>query len=153
MSTTFYLILTREGMTGAAAGFMLVFASGITYLINVILLNVRQVELKGISLERTSEYRLLPREDGEIHNLNEPRAFDSVQESFAPQGQWPTKGAIKVEELRARYGPEMPDILHDVSFEIEGGQRVGIVGESFANGRARSSLHARRHGRRQVNAC
>jgi ABC-type bacteriocin/lantibiotic exporter with double-glycine peptidase domain len=131
VSTTLYLILTQDGMTGAAAGFMLVFARDITYLVNVILFNIRQLELNGVSLERTSEYRLLPREDGEVLNPNEPRAFDSIQEGFTvdTQGEWPSKGAVKVEDLRVRYGPDMPEILHDVSFEIEGGQRVGIVGE------------------------
>ena len=127
---TLYLILTREGMTGAAAGFMLVFAGDITYLFNMVLINFRQLELKGVSLERTADYRLLPREDGEVLDTDGPRATDSVPERLEGESSWPSKGQVKVQDLRVRYGPDMPDILHGVSFEVAGGQRVGIVGES-----------------------
>lgn len=127
---TLYLILTREGMTGAAAGFMLVFAGDITYLFKMVLINFRQLELKGVSLERTADYRLLPREDGEVLNTDGPRATDSVPEPLEGESSWPSKGQVKVQDLRVRYGPDMPDILHDVSFEVAGGQRVGIVGQS-----------------------
>lgn len=134
VSTALFLILSRPGITGASAGFMLIFANGISSNVNWMLINLREFDLKGISLERTSEYRLLPREDGET--LNDDDA-GHIHEPGADTQDWPSAGAIKVHELRVRYGPDLPDILHDVSFEIEGGQRVGIVG---ATGGGKSTL-------------
>lgn len=39
-------------------------------------------------------------------------------------------GMLKVENLTFRYAPELPDVLHDVSFEIKPGENVAIVGKS-----------------------
>lgn len=40
------------------------------------------------------------------------------------------KGAIRFEQVKFRYRPDGPPILDDVSFNIEAGQIVGIVGRS-----------------------
>jgi ABC-type bacteriocin/lantibiotic exporter with double-glycine peptidase domain len=42
-----------------------------------------------------------------------------------------------VSGLGARYAPDMPEILHGVSFNCQGGERVGIVG---ATGGGKSTL-------------
>ena len=134
VSTALALILTKSGMTGAAAGFIMVFASNITWNVNWMLINLRQFELKGVSLERTTEYRLLPREGGEtLNQLDKNYGTDACEEL----NNWPLHGELKVHELRVRYGPDLPDILHDVSFGVQGGQRVGIVG---ATGGGKSTL-------------
>lgn len=133
-ATTLTLILTKPGITGAAAGFMLIFAGNITWNVNWLLINLRQFELKGVSLERTTEYRLLPREEGQILNPQDPAYTPPLDMEVV---RWPSKGAVQVTDLRVRYGPDMPDILHDVSFSVEGGQRIGIVG---ATGGGKSTL-------------
>ena len=45
---------------------------------------------------------------------------------------WPSRGAIAFEDVWLRYRPELPPVLRGVSFRIEGGQRVGIVGRTGA---------------------
>lgn len=133
-ATTLAIILTKPGITGAAAGFMLIFAGNIAWNVNWLLINLRQFELKGVSLERTTEYRLLPREEGQSLNKQDPRYVPLSEDGLVG---WPSKGAVEVTELRVKYGPDMPDILHDVSFSVEGGQRIGIVG---ATGGGKSTL-------------
>jgi ABC-type multidrug transport system fused ATPase/permease subunit len=133
-ATTLLLILTQPGVSGAAAGFMLIFAGNITWNVNWLLINLRQFELKGVSLERTTEYRLLPREEGQTLNPNDPGYAVPGEDT---ESNWPSLGVVEVKDLRVRYGPDMPDILHDVSFQVQGGQRVGIVG---ATGGGKSTL-------------
>lgn len=134
VSTALFLILTRPGISGAAAGFILVFAGAITWNVNWMLINLRQFELKGVSLERTSEYRLLEKEDGQVLNPHgEGYIFDDETQTTS----WPTHGSIQVKNLQASYGPDLPNILHGVSFDVQGGQRVGIVG---ATGGGKSTL-------------
>ena len=46
-------------------------------------------------------------------------------------------GNVKVENLSVKYSTDGPDVLHDISFEVKGGERVGIVGRT---GAGKSSL-------------
>lgn len=46
-----------------------------------------------------------------------------------PPAHWPSSGEIRVENLSARYTLDGPAVLHDLSFSIKSGERIG-VGES-----------------------
>ena len=136
VSTALILILVLPGINGAAAGFMLAFTNLISTNVVWALRGVRQIE--GISLERTAEYRRLDREAGEKldRDATDDRFSEELDGSTGPR-DWPSHGSLKVSELRANYGPDLPDILHDVSFSVDGGHRVGIVG---ATGGGKSTL-------------
>ncbi|KAJ8084403.1 hypothetical protein PM082_003172 [Marasmius tenuissimus] len=54
-----------------------------------------------------------------------------------PPAYWPASGALKVEDLSARYSLDGPRVLHDISFKVESGERVGVVGRT---GSGKSSL-------------
>ncbi|EIW71721.1 hypothetical protein TREMEDRAFT_67926 [Tremella mesenterica DSM 1558] len=132
--TAFVLILSQPNMTGATAGFVLGFARNITTNVNWALINLRTFELKGVSLERTAEYRELEKEDTEplgVEGSDDIAGYKDVPED------WPRTGDIEVKDLCARYGPDLPEILHGVSFDVKGGERVGIVG---ATGGGKSTL-------------
>nr|KIR85754.1 ABC transporter ABCC.6 [Cryptococcus tetragattii IND107] len=139
--TALSLLLARASTTGAVAGFVLTFAGSISTYVNWMLVHLRNFELKGVSLERTSEYRTLPREDGTKLLADDTRYATDRQELDEEEdqllGSWPEYGELKVEGLCARYGPDMPEILHDVTFKVKGGERVGIVG---ATGGGKSTL-------------
>ena len=132
------LILSRPGITGAEAGFILAFSTTISTSTMWVLGNLRMFELRGISLERTVEYRKLEHEDGQY--LCSTGHWEAGQEDTALSASlqgWPSKGSIEVSNLRASYGADLPDILQDLCFSVEGGQRVGIVG---ASGGGKSTL-------------
>jgi len=49
-------------------------------------------------------------------------------EGKVPPASWPSHGAVSFKKLCVTYAPELPDVLLNVSFDIEPGMRVGIVG-------------------------
>ena len=46
--------------------------------------------------------------------------------------KWPNHGTIKFEDVRLRYRPNTDEVLRGLSFEIEGGKKIGIVGRTGA---------------------
>ncbi|KAJ7650107.1 multidrug resistance-associated ABC transporter [Roridomyces roridus] len=58
-------------------------------------------------------------------------------EAGKPPAHWPSSGELIVEKLSARYSPDGPKVLHDISFRVNPGERIGIVGRT---GSGKSSL-------------
>ena len=43
-----------------------------------------------------------------------------------PPAYWPASGSLRVEKLSAHYSADGPRVLHEISFEVKAGERVGI---------------------------
>lgn len=43
---------------------------------------------------------------------------------------WITAGSIMFQNVVLRYKPELPPALNSISFKVQGGQKVGIVGRT-----------------------
>ncbi|KIK54607.1 hypothetical protein GYMLUDRAFT_48525 [Collybiopsis luxurians FD-317 M1] len=54
-----------------------------------------------------------------------------------PPAYWPSSGDLRVERLSARYSPDGPEVLHEISFHVKSGERIGVVGRT---GSGKSSL-------------
>lgn len=65
------------------------------------------------SLERIHAY---------VNIEQEPKPTDEG----APPAYWPASGDLRVENLSARYSPDGPTVLQDMSFHIKSGERVGV---------------------------
>ena len=50
------------------------------------------------------------------------------------EGRWPSKGAIRLEDVSLRYRPDLPRVLHGLSLSVPAGHKVGIVGRTGAGG-------------------
>jgi len=114
---TAFLVVWSPGISASTAGFALAFASTIT---NDLFLLVRRfvgLEQSMVAVERIHEFSEIERESPEII---EPR----------PSSSWPTRGAIQCENLVIRYAPDLPNVLHDLNFEIKPGEKVGILGRT-----------------------
>ena len=55
-----------------------------------------------------------------------------------PPAYWPPSGDLNVESLSARYSADGPKVLHDISFHVKSGERVGI-GEQFVSSTLRAN--------------
>ncbi|KAF6756229.1 multidrug resistance-associated ABC transporter [Ephemerocybe angulata] len=79
------------------------------------------LELDLNSVERIVEYLNLPQEPPAIIENNRPPAY------------WPSstsESLIRVEDLVVKYAPDLPAVLHDVSFTLKAGERVGLLGRT-----------------------
>ncbi|KXN85925.1 ATP-dependent bile acid permease [Leucoagaricus sp. SymC.cos] len=80
------------------------------------------LELDLNSVERVVEYLELPQEPPAIIESNRVPAY------------WPSSSnnasLISVENLTIKYAPELPAVLHDVSFTLKSGERVGLLGRT-----------------------
>jgi len=110
-------VLLNKNISAAMAGFALAFASSIT---SDLLFMVRRfvgLEQSMVALERVKEYSILPREGPEFV---EPR----------PPASWPQKGKLEVQNLVVRYAPDLQDVLHDLTFTVEPGAKIGVLGRT-----------------------
>jgi ABC-type multidrug transport system fused ATPase/permease subunit len=62
---------------------------------------------------------------------------DDADAEVTPSEEWPNKGRIVVNNLKMRYRPSRPLVLRGVTFTVQGGERIGIVGRT---GCGKSSL-------------
>lgn len=90
------------------------------------------------SAERVLEYAELPTEDLDV-TTDEPLPSSSSAGAVAVQmtPQWPSKGAITLNDVWLCYRPELPPVLRGLSATIPSGAFVGIVGKT---GVGKSSL-------------
>ncbi|KAH9166806.1 hypothetical protein EDB89DRAFT_2115743 [Lactarius sanguifluus] len=123
-----YLIyLPNERPLPSDTGFSLTMAIGFSGLILWWVRNLNNFEVligATYSLERMHSY---------INAEQEPKPT----EQGIPPAYWPASGDLRVEKLSARYSYDGPKVLHDISFHIKSGERVGVVGRT---GSGKSSL-------------
>ncbi|KAL4931668.1 putative ABC bile acid transporter [Aspergillus undulatus] len=119
-------ILSNIGRIDAgAAGLSLTYA--VTFTENVLWL-VRlysEVQQSMNSVERVKEY------------LEVEQEASPVIEDSRPPVNWPTRGEVKFSSYSTRYRPDLDPVLRQVSFTVQSGEKVGIVGRT---GAGKSSL-------------
>ncbi|KAJ7255868.1 multidrug resistance-associated ABC transporter [Mycena haematopus] len=104
-------------ISAALAGFSLAFANTITGDLLFLVRRFVGLEQSMVALERVKEYSELTREAPEFMD---PR----------PPASWPSTGVIRCEDLVIRYAPELPAVLHGLTFDISPGEKVGILGRT-----------------------
>nr|AIU41637.1 ABC transporter family protein [Hevea brasiliensis] len=101
-------------------GLLLSYALNITGLLTGVLRLASLAENSLNAVERIGTYIDLPSEAPPIIEGNRP-----------PPG-WPSSGSIKFEGVVLRYRPELPPVLHGLSFMVSPSDKVGIVGRTGA---------------------
>ena len=120
-----FIILSVGKIDAGAAGLSLTYA--VTFTENVLWL-VRLYasnEQSMNSVERVKEY------------LDVEQEAKAILPDARPPGNWPSNGAIEFISYSTRYRADLDPVLRNISFNVEAGERVGIVGRT---GAGKSSL-------------
>ncbi|XP_059642397.1 ABC transporter C family member 13 isoform X2 [Cornus florida] len=104
--------------TPGLVGLALSYAAPIVSLLGSFLTSFTETEKEMVSLERVLQYMDIPEED--LHGCQQLEVG------------WPLQGHIEFQNVTLRYMPSLPAALHNITFTIEGGTQVGIVGRTGA---------------------
>ncbi|RPD55459.1 P-loop containing nucleoside triphosphate hydrolase protein [Lentinus tigrinus ALCF2SS1-7] len=111
-------------LSASNTGFSFAMAAAFNGVIMEAVRMFNETEISGNSLERIQQYLVIEQE---------PKPTPEG----VPPAYWPASGKLEVDELSARYSEDGPKVLHNVSFTVASGERVGIVGRT---GSGKSSL-------------
>ncbi|KAG6487042.1 hypothetical protein ZIOFF_055624 [Zingiber officinale] len=103
----------------SSMGLLLTYALNITNLLTAVLRHASLAENSLNAVERVGTYIDLPSEA-------------PVIESSRPPPAWPSAGTIRFQDVVLRYRPELPPVLHGISFKIKGSEKIGIAGRTGA---------------------
>ncbi|GAB6032452.1 Multidrug resistance-associated protein 5 [Chamberlinius hualienensis] len=119
--TGLMVVLTKGTVSSGVAGMVM---SQIFRVCNVLATVTRwksELMARLISIERVAEYS---------RNLEEEAP--AIIKKNRPPKDWPQKGSIRFENVELRYRKELPLVLHGLSVDIQGSEKVGIVGRTGA---------------------
>lgn len=141
--SSFYLVqnhIISLGDVGIAFSFILLSNNTITMFFEWL----TQFEEAMIGVERLTQFLHLPIE--EFNYLPSQTKFKTAHLKYEMANEISNhehpvhkqeNAALKISNLNLRYGPDLPMILKDVSFHVEPGEKLGIVGKT---GSGKSSL-------------
>ena len=109
------------GSAGLSLTYAVMFTENVLWLVRLYSINEQNMN----SVERVKEY---------IEVDQEAQAI--IQEA-RPAGNWPSQGAIQFINYSTRYRSDLDPVLKDLTFNVQPGERVGIVGRT---GAGKSSL-------------
>ncbi|GIL72743.1 hypothetical protein Vretimale_4441 [Volvox reticuliferus] len=100
------------------AGLAITSALNLTGIMNWMVRQTTELEVNMNSVERMVEYNR--------YNEEAP----AVIEGSRPPKSWPSEGAISVKDLYVRYRPELEPVLHGLTFEVSGREKIGVCGRT-----------------------
>ncbi|XP_019419115.1 PREDICTED: ABC transporter C family member 12-like isoform X1 [Lupinus angustifolius] len=110
----------NQAMFASTMGLLLSYTLNITTLLSGVLRQASRAENSFNAVERVDTYIDLETEAPGIIETNRP-----------PPG-WPASGSIEFEDVVLRYRPELPPVLHGLSFTVPPTEKVGVVGRTGA---------------------
>lgn len=110
----------EDGMSAGLVGLSVSYALQITQTLNWLVRMTSDVETNIVAVERIKEY-------GET---KQEAAWDNPNVTLPKD--WPESGRVEFKDFRVRYREGLDLVLRGISFTVQGGEKVGIVGRTGA---------------------
>lgn len=120
-----FVICFKDNLSPALAGLALAFVAQTTGLFQYSLRTFSEIETRFINIERISYF------------LRTMKSENKLKVTIVPTEEWPTQGTIEFKNVKMKYDENLPFVLNDISFFINNGEKIGIVGRT---GGGKSSL-------------
>lgn len=115
--------LSSQSESAGLVGFSLTNAIGLSQTILTLVRTMNELEVELNSFQRMREYAEIQPEEKDSNELH--------RQSLSLPAWWPTSGRVEFQHVTARYQVDQgPDVLRDVSFTINPGERIGLVGRT-----------------------
>ncbi|KAH9130242.1 hypothetical protein LEN26_008716, partial [Aphanomyces euteiches] len=124
-AVAFIAVFTKNSIGLTAAGLALTYSSQLSNTLSRLAVFLTFVENTMTSVERLGHYNSLDGED---------TGYDTSTEVPA---SWPEKGLIEFQNYSMRYREHLDLVLNDITFTVNGGEKIGICGRT---GSGKSSL-------------
>lgn len=112
-------VAMRYTINASQIGLILASIIGVQQSLSMVVRQSAEVENNLSSVERLHYYGTsVDQEAASIVTLTEPPL------------NWPAQGSIEFSGVELKYRPNLPSVLHDLSFKINPGEKVGIVGRT-----------------------
>lgn len=121
MSTTIGVSLSAYAgvMDAGTAGLVTLYSLSFWGFLNWGVRVFADIESRMTSIERLKYFSNLPAEQSVLKAPSEPL-----------RPTWPERGEIVVQNLKVRYASHLPLVLKGITFKVEAGSRVGIIGRT-----------------------
>ena len=110
---------SRFQVSASTAGMVLSYILSISLMMTFFVRMYSDLENQMNSVERVNYHATNLEEEAALHS-------DEVRPS------WPEKGRITFSDVHMRYRPGLPLVLNGLTMDIQGGERIGIVGRTGA---------------------
>ncbi|KAG6831801.1 hypothetical protein H0H92_007478 [Tricholoma furcatifolium] len=117
-----------SGINPAQVGLVLTYTTSLTQACSMLTRQTAEVENYMNSVERVVHY-------SQAKQIDQEAPYEIPENTPAPE--WPQTGAIEFKDIEMSYRPGLPKVLHGLSLQIKGGEKIGVVGRT---GAGKSSL-------------
>ncbi|KAK6726836.1 hypothetical protein RB195_004877 [Necator americanus] len=126
LATSLLAVMSRNWgtITAGAIGLSVSYSLNITFMLNLFVRQVSEVETNVVAVERIKEY-------------TETAVEANWRRQQRPPVGWPSKGEIDFKDYSTRYRPGLDLVLKGLTVHISPGEKVGVVGRT---GAGKSSL-------------
>lgn len=112
-----FAVLKRKDLSPGLVGLSVSYALQVTQTLNWLVRMTSDVETNIVAVERIKEYGETKQEAAWENNTQLPR-------------EWPEKGQVEFQNFEVRYREGLDLVLKGITFTVQGGEKVGIVGRT-----------------------